>query len=936
MTKAPAASPTSSLTAQRRDRMTLALVLIAGCALTALAASSIRQAEALRMKERKSSAVQAIVSAFNLELTRTTEAIRNAALTLEASPQLSRHQFNHYMQKLVKNELSVNLMEWQPIVPAAQLSQFEAAARAAGLNDYHVVQPDASQTGWEPAHGRDEYVPVLFAWPEQYRTIGLDMSFSPERMASKLLSREVRRPVASGTFHFMKDGMVDSGSTAIAISTTVFAADGNARGYIAAVVDLPTLFQNAAHMADSNQHDLLVFAENAPEAKPIYTLLGQDSDLKPVAGSFQISTTQDQKAMLEFGQRSWTVVLHPRPSFYARASELGSRLTLAVGLGMTGLLLTGVLQLQRQNRKTRQAEIKASTALQLAEQQKRQLKEAQRIAHVGSWQINMINKQVVWSDEMYLMFGLPPGSPVPDYNEQQNLFTPESWDRLAAGNAHALETGFAYELELETIRADATHGWVLARGEPIGETTGSAFSLQGVAMDITKRKLAEIEVNTLAFYDALTHLPNRRLVLDRLGHALASCARHKRYGALLFIDLDNFKNVNDALGHDAGDLLLLQVAQRLTSCIREEDTIGRLGGDEFVVLLEDLSDIMAVAATAAKSVGEKIRAALNQPYQLKNYLHHSTPSIGVTLFAGQAGSIEDLLKQADLAMYRAKSTGRNMLCFFDQNMQSIVAARSAMERDLHDAVFREHFILHYQAQVDEAGTVIGAEALVRWQHSERGMVPPAEFIPLAEGNGLILPLGHWVLKTACHQLAAWAEQPDMAHLTLAVNVSAKQFMLPSFVAEVLELLAHTGANPHRLKLELTESVLVHDVEDMILKMTALKAEGVGFSLDDFGTGFSSLSYLNRLPLDQLKIDRSFVPNVAADNNNSAIAKMIVALADSMSLAVIAEGVETIEQKSFLSGLGCRLYQGYLFSRPLPINDFETYARQPTTFAGMCS
>lgn len=936
MTVAPAARPTSHLTAQWRDRLTLALVLVAGCALTALAVSSMRQAEVLRLKERKNSAAQAIVSAFNLELTRTTEAIRNAALTMEASPQLTRDQFNHYMQKLIKNELSVNLMEWQPIVPAAQLSQFEAAARATGLSDYRVVQPNASQTGWEPVHGRDEYVPVLFAWPEQYRTIGLDMSFSPERMASKLQSRELKRPVASGTFQFMKEGMVDSGSTAIAISTTVFAADDTARGYIAAVVDLPTLFQGASHMAENTQHDLLVFAENDPGAKPIYTLQGQDSDLKQVADLLPIATPNDQTAVLEFGQRSWMVVLHPRPSFYTSASERGSTLTLAVGLGMTTLLLIGIFQLQRQNRRTRRAEIKASTALQLVEQQKRLLQEAQRIAHVGSWQIDMTNKQVVWSDEMYLMFGLPPGSPIPNYTEHQKLFTPESWDRLVAGNAHALETGFAYELELETIRADGSHGWILARGEPIRETRHSTFSLQGMAMDITKRKRAEIEVNLLAFYDSLTHLPNRRLVLDRLGQALASSARHKRYGALLFIDLDNFKNVNDALGHDAGDLLLLQVAQRLTNCVREGDTIGRLGGDEFVVLLEGLSEVMTVAATAAKFVGEKIRTALNQPYQLKSYLHYNTPSIGVTLFAGQAGSIEDLLKQADLAMYRAKTTGRNLLCFFDQNMQSIVATRSAMERDLHDAVLREHFSLHYQAQVDEAGVVIGAEALLRWQHSERGMVPPAEFIPLAEGNGLILPLGHWVLKTACHQLAAWAEQPDLAHLTVAVNVSARQFMLPGFVAEVLALLAHTGANPHRLKLELTESVLVHDVEDMIVKMTALKAEGVGFSLDDFGTGYSSLSYLNRLPLDQLKIDRSFVPNVTADNNNFAIAKMIVALADSMGLAVIAEGVETIEQKTFLSGLGCCLYQGYLFSQPLPINDFETFARQAGSCIGMYS
>lgn len=451
-------------------------------------------------------------------------------------------------------------------------------------------------------------------------------------------------------------------------------------------------------------------------------------------------------------------------------------------------------------------------------------------------------------------------------------------------------------------------------------------------MDITERKRAENEVKTLAFYDPLTRLPNRRLLLDRVGQALVSSARHKHYGALLFIDLDNFKGINDTLGHDVGDLLLQQVAQRLTSCIREGDTIGRLGGDEFVVLLEELSEVATVAAKEAEFVGEKIRALLNQPYQLNTYLHHSTPSIGIALFADRTDTVEDLLKQADLAMYRAKAAGRNTLRFFDQEMQTIVEARTAMERDFHDAVLREAFVLHYQAQVNEVGDIIGVEALVRWLHPERGIVSPVEFIPLAEENGLILPLGYWVLKTVCQQLAIWSAHPDMAHLSIAVNVSARQFMLPTFVEEIVALLAHTGVNPQRLKLELTESILVDDVEDIIVKMTALKAKGVRFSLDDFGTGYSSLSYLKRLPLDQLKIDRSFVTNILADPNDSAISKMIVALAESMGLAVIAEGVETTEQKDFLSRLGCHLYQGYLFSRPLAIGDFEEFARQVSTGA----
>jgi diguanylate cyclase (GGDEF)-like protein/PAS domain S-box-containing protein len=440
--------------------------------------------------------------------------------------------------------------------------------------------------------------------------------------------------------------------------------------------------------------------------------------------------------------------------------------------------------------------------------------------------------------------------------------------------------------------------------------------------DITQRLAAEAEIKNLAFYDPLTGLPNRRLLHDRLRQALASSTRSARYGALLFLDLDNFKTLNDTLGHDIGDLLLQQVAQRLSTCVREGDTVARLGGDEFVVMLEDLSENVLEAAAQTETVGEKILVTLNQIYQLGQYEHHSTPSIGVTLFADHQGSMDDLLKRADLAMYQAKAAGRNTLRFFDPEMQAVVTTRAALEADLREAVRKGQFVLYYQAQVDGMGRLTGVEVLLRWQHPLRGLVSPLEFIPLAEDTGLILPLGHWVLETACAQLTVWATRPEMAHLTIAVNVSARQFHHVDFVDQVLAVLDKTGANPKRLKLELTESLLVEDVEGIIIKMTALKARGVCFSLDDFGTGYSSLSYLKRLPLDQLKIDQSFVRDILIDTNDSAIAKMVVALAESMGLAVIAEGVETEAQKDFLARNGCLAYQGYLYSRPLPLGAFE--------------
>jgi diguanylate cyclase (GGDEF)-like protein/PAS domain S-box-containing protein len=446
--------------------------------------------------------------------------------------------------------------------------------------------------------------------------------------------------------------------------------------------------------------------------------------------------------------------------------------------------------------------------------------------------------------------------------------------------------------------------------------------------DISEQVRAQAQIDTLAFYDPLTQLPNRRLLLDRLEQALHVSTRHARKNALLFVDLDNFKTLNDTLGHHQGDLLLVQVAHRLKTCIREGDTVAHLGSDEFVVMLEDMSEDQVEAATQAEAVGDKILAAFVPVFALDQASHHGSASMGITLFGGEPlESSEQPLKRAELAMFQAKAAGRSMLRFFDARMQAEVSARAALEADLREAIGQNQFVLHYQPQVVGAGRVTGVEALVRWQHPQRGMVPPAAFIPLAEESGLILTLGQWVLQAACIQLAAWATQPELAQLTMAVNVSALQFRQTDFVDRVLATLASTQAPPRLLKLELTESMLVDDVEAIITKMGALKSRGVGFSLDDFGTGYSSLAYLKRLPLDQLKIDQGFVRNIVTDSNDAAIAKMVVALAESMGLAVIAEGVELQAQADVLAHMGCHAYQGYLFSRPLPREALEAFARQ---------
>jgi diguanylate cyclase (GGDEF)-like protein/PAS domain S-box-containing protein len=494
-------------------------------------------------------------------------------------------------------------------------------------------------------------------------------------------------------------------------------------------------------------------------------------------------------------------------------------------------------------------------------------------------------------------------------------------DEVPVGYRSVLEQG-DWSGEITKQRKDGATVTVESHLTLVRGDDGRPQSVLEIETDITQRKQAEQEIVSLAFFDPLTGLPNRRLLLDRLRHALATCRRIGRTGALLFLDLDNFKSLNDTLGHDKGDLLLEQVARRLTTRVpRASDTVSRHGGDEFVIVLEDLSANRQEAAAQAETVAEKILAAFHAPFQLDGHQHHTTPSIGVALFDEHISNVDELLKRADLAMYQAKAAGRNTIRFFDSKMQTVINARVALEADLRHGLQLQEFLLLYQRQADKDGHTIGAEALVRWQHPRRKVVSPALFIPLAEETGLILPLGKWVLETACKQLVAWAGQLETAHLTVAVNVSARQFRQPAFVRQVLEIIERTGANPAQLKLELTESLLVANVEHTIDIMKALKAKGVSFALDDFGTGYSSLAYLKRLPLDQLKIDKSFVRDVLTDPNDAAIARTILGLGHTLGLDVIAEGVETSNQRDFLAQHGCRAYQGYLFGRPVSAEQF---------------
>lgn len=459
-----------------------------------------------------------------------------------------------------------------------------------------------------------------------------------------------------------------------------------------------------------------------------------------------------------------------------------------------------------------------------------------------------------------------------------------------------------------------------------GVISASVIELEGVpcvlfvTRDISAAKAAEEEIRNLSLYDALTCLPNRRQLLERL-RACCNAPAERRQSALLSINLDDFRAVNESYGSALGDRLLQESARRIVSCVRDGDTVARSSGDEFSVILEHLGLATEEAAARARSIAQKILTALEGPYSLEGRDCRCTASIGITIFASSGLSAEDILQQGDIAVAHAKEAGRNTMRFFAPALQAAITERNTLEADLRTAIERDQLMLYYQPQV-HGRELIGAEALVRWRHPERGLLLPGEFIPLAEETGLILPLGAWVLETACRQEAAWAESREFADIGISVNISARQFHQPDFVRSVLETLRRTGANPRNIEIELTESTLVSDVEAVVERISELKTHGLRFSVDDFGIGYSSLSYLQRLPLDKLKIDISFVRRILTDPSSSAIAQAIISLARALDLDVIAEGVESEEQQRCLARLGCHSCQGFLISRPLPAAHFE--------------
>ncbi len=893
-------------------------------------------------RDAKQNAVQELQSNFAFRVQEVDSLVKQRMMTYEqvlrgvvglfaSSKNVGRGEFRNFVSTLhlEKNFPGIQGVSFALVVPATEKGRHIATVRKEGFPKYTI----------KPEGERGIYAPVIYIEPFtglNLRVPGFDNYSNPERRAILDKARDSGDAVITGKIKLMQETNKDIQAGCLMFMPvykngvphdTLAERRANIIGWVASAFRMDDLMHG---ILGKRSADLDIEIYDGEEMS--FQTLMYDDDKNLNAGAKPNSRFQSINRV-EIADHPWTMVVGSLPGLEAQLDMGKSRFIGYAGI-CTGILLALLTWLLVRGR---------TQALQLvvrAQESRTMIENSpDTVARYDCDCCRIyVNPALGAMDEggVAALLGKKPS----EYPGGQN------YENYETKIKEVIATGENTQFELKWLGKDGKKFYNHIRLTAERDSSGNVTSVLGVGRDITelsdsradlKRANVQLEnmnvlLQSLATSDPLTHLPNRRLLLDRLKQALASSARSGREGALLFIDLDNFKTLNDTLGHDIGDILLQQVAQRLESCIREGDTVARLGGDEFVVMLENLSEKDLEAAAQTEAVGEQILTSLNKPYMLDTHECHNSPSIGATLFSDHQQSIEELLKQADIAMYQAKKDGRNTLRFFDPQMQENVNARAALESELHKALENRQFHLYYQIQVngiqtDGSCNPMGAEALIRWIHPERGLVAPVQFIPMAEETGLILLIGHWVLETACAQLKAWQQETLTRDIVLAVNVSAKQFRQAAFVIQVQDAIQRHAINPMLLKLELTESLLLENIEDTIATMEALKEIGVQFSLDDFGTGYSSLQYLKRLPLDQLKIDRSFVRDLASDGSDRAIVRTIIAMAHSLNLNVIAEGVETEEQRQLLLNKGCIHYQGYLFSKPVPIEQFEALLKQ---------
>lgn len=908
----------------RSRRLAIGVPLVLALLILVGAFIQVRGWEEHRLQVRFDRDAELLASLVRDRLRLQLEMLRALERFVAVTDELDRDAFHAFVAPWQARHPGVQNFGWSPRVEDPERAAFEARMSASGLPDFHILGRDPDGQTF-PAAAAKEYFPIVYVEPVDGNrgVIGLDPSILPSTATPIALTRELDEPVASEPFRLVQE---TQSQRSVAVYEAVRdPASGAEKGLLSGVFRMD---------------DILGAALSEVAAQPIELCL---ADLGAAPGNSRLSgapgcegdgwlgRSLSWKNHLEFGGRRWQLSFRATPEYAALHRSWAAWTTFAVGMLVIALLGAFLLISSGRTRRIEDQVAQRTRQLRAARDrvhaQQAALARAQRVAKVGSWEWDPTRSRLEISEELARLLDLDAATTL----ALEDLIArvhPEDRPHLRSAfeDAYAVEHGANIDCRL----ADA-HGEAPVARFTIERTPAESglHGLRGTVQDVTAERRAEAHIHYLAHYDALTKLPNRTLWQERAHTALAAAQRHGDRLAVLFLDLDQFKTINDSLGHPIGDRLLTKVAERLTHCLREEDMLARLGGDEFVALLPRLSH-----EEDASVVAGKMLATLGRPITIDQHELSISVSIGVALYPEDGEDVDTLLKHADTAMYRAKELGRNNFQYFTADMNSRALQRLMLESALRRAIARDELALFYQPQVNAVdGRLVGCEALVRWRHPEMGLIGPTQFIPVAEDCGLIVALGEWVLREACRQQLRWHEA-GYPPLDIAVNISALQFRQEDFVSTVARILHQTKADPCRLELEITESTLMQPTEELLERLQKLRALGLTLALDDFGTGYSSLAYLKRLPISRLKLDRSFVKDLPGDAEDAAISSATLSMAKNLALDVVAEGVETEAQREFLVARECRVLQGYLYGRPEPAERFETlFLANPRVQAG---
>ncbi|NOT11813.1 MAG: EAL domain-containing protein [Methylococcaceae bacterium] len=948
---------------------TVAFPLMALFVLVTILFQFIKDQELSRLNTLFNERVYVLHNALQIDLDRHLEINNSVKALFESSHEVSADEFKNFTQLVLSNHPNIQALEWLPRITQENYASYPVFA--SGASAIHTIDGRVEDIS---TIAGNEFFPVFYTEPNEINkeTIGLDASSEPVRLKAIQLARDTEKTMATELIKLQQDKSQRPG---IQFFTPVYQLHQplntveQRREYLLGIVSSSFVVASKVNRVKKQFGNLQLQIHITDAGNDLF------NDSKPTPLFHTEFTGLTQSLPLIVANRQWNVTYQSTPHFDHEELSRNIWWFVLTGLLVTAitsaflLMLTGRTLSIQDLVKIRTCELKReSNERQLIIQQHRgHNKILQAIASTEPLR-DILHLIVCTSEKQFpgsvcsilllhergtyihkviapnlpdyfvqALEGLAIGEGVCDFGTAafigqrvitENIEQHPYWQKLAYPAKQAGLAASWSEPILSSSHQTLGVFTVYHRTPflPADAILSETFHLAQLASIAIERRASEKQIIHLAYYDALTNLPNRRLFFDQLEKTLAEAVRYKTHAALLYLDLDHFKTLNDSLGHDIGDELLIQVANRLKLCVRDEDTVARLGGDEFVLLLSSRETSKESMQERALTTAERVQSTLEVPYKLKGHIHHITPSIGITLIPQPDTTPGELLKQADTAMYHAKSQGRNSISFYSGDMQRRADQRLIMEKDLREALSDNQLSLYYQPQFDNDHRLIGAEALIRWRHPVKGMISPTEFIPVAEETSLILAISDWVLHEACLQLQKWSNLPH-----LAVNISPKQFRQPKFGEQIASSLTKHGISSSRLMLEITEGSIIDDIEDSIVKLQAMQNLGINISIDDFGTGYSSLAYLRMLPLNQLKIDQSFVRDINIDHNDAVIVETIISMSKHLGLSVIAEGVETVEQLEFLKERQCKGYQGYFFSKPLPANEFAAqFIEKPVT------